>query len=173
MKDLYSFDTDEEGLNQSYNKMLQAYQNIYARCGLPTLLVEADSGAIGGKDSHEFMVIAESGEDEVIYCPSCQYTANTDKAQSIKNKIEGGEPLPLEEVSTPGAATIEQLSDFLKVPQSRTLKAVFYIADEELIFVVIRGDLEVNEVKLKNILHCLELRLATETEVIGAGIVAG
>ncbi len=173
MKDLYSFDTDEEGLNQSYNQMLQAYQNIYSRCGLPALLVEADSGAIGGKDSHEFMVIAESGEDEVIYCPGCQYTANTDKAQSIKNKIEDGEPLPLEEVPTPGAATIEQLSDFLKVSQNRTLKAVFYIADEELIFVVIRGDLEVNEVKLKNILHCFELRLATETEVIGAGIVAG
>ena len=173
MKDLYSFDTDEDGLNQSYAKMLQAYQNIYSRCGLPALLVEADSGAIGGKDSHEFMIVAESGEDEVIYCPSCQYTANADKAQSIKNKIEGGELLPLEEVSTPGAATIEQVSAFLKVPQSHTLKAVFYIADEELIFVVIRGDLEVNEVKLKNILHCIELRLATETEVIEAGIVAG
>ena len=88
MKDLYSFDTDEEGLEQSYNKMLQAYQNIYRRCGLPTLLVEADSGAIGGKDSHEFMVITESGEDEIIYCPNCHYTANVEKAQSIKGKID-------------------------------------------------------------------------------------
>ena len=173
MKDLYSFDTDEKGLGQSYNKMLQAYQNIYARCGLPTLLVEADSGAIGGKDSHEFMVITESGEDEVIYCPSCKYTANTDKAESIKSKIEGGEPLPLEEVSTPGATTIEKVSDFLKVPPSHTLKAVFYFADGKVVFVIIRGDLEVNEVKLKNILHCFELRLATEPEVIEAGIVAG
>ncbi len=173
MKDLYSFDTDEDGLNQSYNQMLQAYQNIYSRCGLPTLLVEADSGAIGGKDSHEFMVIAENGEDEIIYCPSCQYTANADKAQSIISKIEGEETLSLEEVDTPGMATIEEVSGFLKVPQSKTLKAVFYVADGELVFVVIRGDLEVNEVKLRNILHCFELRLATETEVIEAGIVAG
>ncbi|MFC1983913.1 proline--tRNA ligase [Chloroflexota bacterium] len=173
MKDLYSFDADEEGLDQSYNKMLQAYQNIYARCELPALLVEADSGAIGGKDSHEFTVITESGEDEVIYCPNCKYTANADKAQSIKSKIENGEPLPLEEVETPGMGTIEQVAGFLKVPQSHTLKAVFYIADGKLIFVVIRGDIEVNEVKLKNVLHCIELRLANEAEVVEAGIVAG
>jgi prolyl-tRNA synthetase len=173
MKDLYSFDTDEAGLDQSYDKMLQAYQNIYARCGLPTLLVEADSGAIGGKDSHEFMVVAESGEDEIIYCSNCQYAANVDKAQSVKSKLESGEPLPLEEVATPGAASIEEVAGFLKVPQSHTLKAVFYIADGKLIFVVIRGDIEVNEVKLKNVLNCVELRLAAETEIIDAGIVAG
>ena len=173
MEDLYSFDTDKDGLNQSYNKMLQAYQNIYARCGLPALLVEADSGAIGGKDSHEFMVITESGEDEIINCPNCQYTANADKAQSIKSKTEDQEPLPLEEVATPGAATIEQVSNFLKVHQNHTLKAVFYVADGKLVFVVIRGDIEVNEVKLKNVLHCSELRLASEAEVIDAGIVAG
>jgi len=173
MKDLYSFDTDEEGLNQSYDKMLQAYQNIYARCGLPSLLVEADSGAIGGKESHEFMVITESGEDEIIYCAHCPYAANVDKAESIKSKIEQEEPLPLEEVATPGVSTIEQVADFLKVPKSHTLKAVFYIADGKLVFVVIRGDIEVNEVKLKNALGCVELRLATEAEVIAAGIVAG
>jgi len=173
MKDLYSLDADEEGLDQSYNKMLQAYQNIYARCELPALLVEADSGAIGGKDSHEFTVITESGEDEVIYCPDCKYTANTDKAQSIKSKVESGEPLPIEEVKTPGMTTIKQVANFLKVPESHTLKAVFYIADGKLIFVVIRGDIEVNEVKLKNVLHCVELRLATEAEVVEAGIVAG
>jgi len=173
MKDLYSFDADEEGLDQSYNKMLQAYQNIYARCGLPTLLIEADSGAIGGKDSNEFMLITESGEDEIIHCPDCKYVANADKAQGITNKIEGDEPLPLEEVKTPGMATIEEVSGFLKVPQSRTLKAVFYVADGKLIFVVIRGDLEVNEVKLKNALGCSEFRMATEAEIIEAGIVAG
>ena len=106
MKDLYSFDTDEAGLDLSYNKMVQAYHNIYTRCGLPTLVVEADSGAIGGKDSHEFMVIAESGEDETIYCSSCQYAANVDKAQSIKEKLPDETPLPLEEVSTPGITTI-------------------------------------------------------------------
>ncbi len=173
MKDLYSFDADEAGLDQSYDKMLQAYRNIYARCGLPTLLVEADSGAVGGKDSHEFMVIAESGEDEIIYCSNCQYAANVDKAQSIKSKVKSGKPLPLEEVATPGAASIEEVASFLKVPQSHTLKAVFYIADGKLIFVVIRGDIEVNEVKLKNVLNCFELRLATETEIIDAGIIAG
>ncbi len=173
MKDLYSFDTDEENLNKRYSKMLQAYRNIYDRCGLPTLLVEADSGAIGGKDSHEFMLITDSGEDEIIHCPDCKYTANTDKAQSVKDKIEGGEPLPVEEVSTPGMATIEEVSTFLKVPQNRTLKAVFYVADDKLIFIVIRGDLEVNEVKLKNALGCSELRMATEEEVTEAGIVPG
>ncbi len=173
MKDLYSLDTDEEGLDQSYNKMLQAYQNIYARCGLRDLLVEADSGAIGGKDSHEFMVITQSGEDEIIYCSNCQYAANADKAQSIKGKLADEKPLPLEEVATPGMSTIEQVANFLKVPQSHTLKAVFYIADGKPVFVVIRGDLEVNEVKLKNFLHCLELRLATGAEVTEAGIVTG
>jgi len=173
MKDLYSFDVDEAGLDQSYKKMLQAYQNIYTRCGLPSLVVEADSGAIGGKDSHEFMVIAESGEDEIIYCDSCQYAANVDKAQSIKEKIENGEPLPLEEVATPGMYTIDEVSNFLKVPQSHTLKVVFYVADGKFVIAVIRGDLEINEVKLKNTLHCFDLRMATEPEVIEAGIVAG
>ncbi|MFC2065529.1 proline--tRNA ligase [Chloroflexota bacterium] len=173
MKDLYSFDTDETGLDESYNKMLQAYQNIYARCGLPALVVEADSGAIGGKDSHEFMVVAESGEDEIICCPDCKYTANAEKAQSVKGSIDNGEPLPLEEVATPGMASIEEVSGFLKVPRNHTIKAVFYVTDGELIFVVIRGDLEINEVKLKNLLHSIELRMATEAEVIEAGIVAG
>jgi prolyl-tRNA synthetase len=173
MKDLYSFDADEGGLTKSYNRMIQAYQNIYARCGLPALFVEADSGAIGGKDSHEFMVIAESGEDEIVYCTDCNYAANVEKAQSIRGKIESGEPSPLEEVATPGMTTIDQVSHFLKVPQSHTLKVVFYIADGKMVFVVIRGDLEVNEVKLKNVLKCVELRMATETEVIDAGVVAG
>jgi prolyl-tRNA synthetase len=173
MKDLYSFDTDEDGLNQSYSKMLQAYKNIYTRCGLPAMLVEADSGAIGGKESHEFMVITEGGEDEIIYCDNCQYAANVEKAESKKGKIETGKPLPLEEVATPGASTIEQVAGFFKIPKSHTLKAVFYIADGKLVFVVIRGDIEVNEVKLKNALGCIDLRLATEAEVISTGIVAG
>jgi len=173
MKDLYSFDADEAGLEESYQKMLRAYQNIYKRCGLTTRMVEADSGAIGGKDSHEFIVITETGEDEIIYCASCGYSANVEKAQSVKRKPEPEKPRPVEEVKTPGMATIEEVSNFLKVPQEKTLKAVFYIADGELIFVVIRGDVEVNETKLKNILKCYELRLATEAEVKEAGIVAG
>jgi len=173
MKDLYSFDVDEAGLEQSYQKMLQAYQNIYACCGLPAVLVEADSGAIGGKDSHEFMLIAESGEDEIIYCPDCKYAANAEKAESVKGSIDNGGPLPVEEVATPGAGTIEEVAAFLKVPPSHTLKAVFYVADGDMVFVAIRGDLGVNEIKLKNQLHCAELRMATEPEVIEAGIVAG
>jgi prolyl-tRNA synthetase len=174
MKDLYSFDSNEPGLTRSYEKMLQAYHNIYHRCGLPTLMVEADSGAIGGKDSHEFMVVAESGEDEIVCCDACKYAANVEKAQSKKNKMKNNEkPLPVKEVHTPGAATIEKIADFLRIPPSQTLKAVFYIADDEFIFVVIRGDIEVNEVKLHRLLKCNELRMASETEVINAGIVTG
>ncbi|MGD9118316.1 MAG: proline--tRNA ligase, partial [Dehalococcoidia bacterium] len=173
MKDLYSFDADEAGLDISYQKMDQAYRNIFERCGVPTRLVEADSGAIGGKDSREFMVVSENGEDEIIHCPKCNYAANAEKAASVKEKIDSGKPLPIEEVATPGAASIEEVATFLKIPQSHTLKAVFYIADGKLVFIVIRGDLGVNEVKLNNHLKASELRLATEAEVIEAGIVAG
>jgi prolyl-tRNA synthetase len=173
MKDAYSFDVDDAGLDISYDKILQAYLNIFKRCGLPVMVVEADSGAIGGKDSREFMVIAETGEDEVIYCPSCQYAANGEKAVSVKEKIDGGKPLPLEPVATPGMKTIEAVAGFLKVSPAHTLKAVFYIADGAFIFGVIRGDLAVNETKLKNQLHCADLRLATEAEVTAAGIVPG
>ena len=179
MKDLYSFDVDEAALDESYRKMSQAYQNIYARCGLPTSIVEADSGAIGGKESHEFMVIAETGEDEMVFCPHCGYSANVEKAQIAKAIMkdviasEAKQSLPLEEIATPEQKTIEEVADFLGVPQEQTLKAVFYIADGKLIFVVIRGDLEVNETKLRNTLKCTELRLATEDEVQQTGIVVG
>jgi prolyl-tRNA synthetase len=173
MKDLYSFDIDKAGLDASYQKMLMAYRNIYERCGLPALLVEADSGAIGGKDSHEFMLVAESGEDEIITCPGCEYAANAEKALSVKGEVGGGEPLPVEEVSTPGMCTIEEVAGFLGMPHSRTIKAVFYVADGKLVFVVIRGDLAVNEIKLGNQLYSADLRMATEAEVIEAGIVPG
>jgi len=173
MKDLYSFDSDEAGLDRSYDRMLQAYKAIYDRCGLCSVLVEADSGAIGGKDSHEFMVVTETGEDEIVSCPECGYTANMEKAQSIRRKPAEEKPLPLEKVSTPGITTIKDIADFLGVPQSRTLKAVFYNADGELAIVVIRGDIEVNEVKLKNTLSCSEMRLATDAELAEAGLIAG
>jgi len=173
MKDLYSFDADEAGLDESYQKMSQAYTNIYARLGLPALMVEADSGAIGGKDSHEFMVLTKDGEDEVISCSSCGYAANVEKAQFVKTKNNAEPPLPLEEIATPEAETIEEVAGFVGVPTNQTLKAVFYFADGEFIFVIIRGDMEVNETKLRNALKCSELRLATEGEVIGAGLVAG
>ncbi|UCD21941.1 MAG: proline--tRNA ligase [Chloroflexota bacterium] len=187
MKDLYSLDADEAGLDESYQRICQAYRNIYARLGLPALMVEADSGAIGGKDSHEFVVLTENGEDHVIYCSSCGYAANAEKAQFAKtiepaipvNQIpessegEAKNLLPLEEMATPETKTIEEVARFIGVPTGRTLKAVFYYADGGFVFVVIRGDLEVNETKLANALKCTELRLATEVEVEDAGIVAG
>jgi prolyl-tRNA synthetase len=173
MKDLYSFDTDEDGLNTSYMKMTEAYKNIYRRCGLPAVMIEADSGAIGGKASHEFMLITESGEDEIICCTECGYAANVEKAQSIKEKGKIADPLPLEEISTPGIKTIEEVAGFVGATAKQTLKAVFYSADDSLVFVVIRGDLEVNETKLRNVLKCTELHLATETDVQNAGLVAG
>jgi len=187
MKDLYSFDADETGLGLSYQRISQAYRNVYGRLGLPTLMIEADSGAIGGKESHEFMVVTETGEDEIILCSDCGYAANVEKAKFVKavgGTVEGdqssgygeekaGNLLPLEEIATPGTESIEEVADFVGVPAGQTIKAVFYYADGEFVFVVIRGDLEVNETKLRNLLKCTELRLATEDEVKEAGIVAG
>lgn len=173
MKDAYSFDADEEGLDRSYQRMVQAYRNIFARCGLSTIMIEADSGAIGGKDSQEFVLLAESGEDDVISCSTCDYAANAEKAQFRKEPLPPEESQSLEEVSTPGVKTIRDLAAFLHIPEAKTIKAVFYAADGQVVFVSIRGDLEVNEVKLKNALKCNELRLATEEEVAGAGLVAG
>jgi prolyl-tRNA synthetase len=173
MKDLYSFDADEAGLHESYQKMCHAYKSIYARLSVPAVMIEADSGAIGGKDSHEFMILTEDGEDEIIYCSNCDYAANAEKAQFVKTRIDSEALLPLEEIATPETKTIEEVAGFVGVPSSQTLKAVFYFSDGELVFVVIRGDLEVNETKLRNALKCSELRLATEPEVNGAGLVAG
>jgi len=173
MKDLYSFDVDEAGLDESYANMARAYRNIYARLELPALMVEADSGAIGGKESHEFMLITESGEDEIVRCPHCGYAANADRAQFAKARANNEEPLPLEEIATPDCKTIEELASFVAVPASQTVKVVFYSADGEFVIAVIRGDLEVNETKLKNLLKCSELHLATESEVTEVGIIAG
>lgn len=173
MKDLYSFDVDDTGVEFSYQKMMHAYENIYARCGLKAIIVEADSGAIGGKFSHEFMLPADSGEDTVISCPECGYTANAEKAVFSKGIIKNDRLLQIEEIATPGMKTIEELATFLKIPTSNTLKAVFYVADSRFIFVVIRGDLLVNEIKLQNALHAQDLRLATDAEVNEQRIVAG
>ena len=173
MKDLYSFDVDEAGLDESYAKMAQAYRNIYARLELPAVMVEADSGAIGGKESHEFMLITKSGEDEIVRCARCGYAANANRAQFAKARASNEEALPLEEIATPDCKTIEELASFVGVPASQTVKVVFYLADGEFVIAVIRGDLEVNETKLKNMLKCSELRLATESEVTDVGIVAG
>ena len=184
MKDAYSFNADDASLDDSYQDMAQAYRNVFRRCGLPVLMAEADSGAIGGKDSHEFLLPTDTGEDTVITCSGCDYVANAEKADSVipplppgEGRGEGGpiveKEQPLQEVSTPGIKTIAGLAEFLGVPESKTLKAVFYMADNEPVFVTIRGDLEVNEVKLKNALHCDDLRFAEDSEVQAAGLVAG
>ena len=173
MKDAYSFNADEASLDESYQAMAQAYRNIFRRCGLPVMMAEADSGAIGGKDSHEFLLATETGEDTVITCSSCSYTANAEKAESTYPEVPAEPEQALEEVSTPGLKTIAALAEFLNVPESKTLKAVFYISDGEPVFVTIRGDLDVNDVKLKNALQSKDLRLAEDHEVKAAGLVAG
>ena len=173
MKDAYSFNADDASLDETYQDMAQAYRNIFRRCGLPVLMAEADSGAIGGKDSHEFLLPTETGEDTVITCSNCDYVANAEKAQGIYPAAEREPEEPLREVATPGIKTIATLAEFVGVPESKTLKAVIYMADGELVFVSIRGDLEVNEVKLKNALHCDDLRFAEDAEVKASGLVAG
>ena len=173
MKDAYSFHTGEEDLALSYERMVQAYRNIFQRCGLPIMAVEADSGAIGGKDSHEFILPADTGEDLVLHCKQCGYAANAERASFTLPPEPQEEELPLAEVATPGATTIAQVANYLGVQQSKTLKAVFYVANGQVVFVTIRGDLEVNEVKLANALNARDLRLATEEEVAGAGLVPG
>ena len=174
MKDAYSFDIGQEELDASYDAMEQAYKNIYARCGLDAIMVEADSGTIGGRDSQEFILVADSGEDTVMICDGCDYAANAEKAVFVKPPLEQEEPKPLESVHTPGLRTIDDLAQFLDVHPNRTLKAVFYIAHGEVVFVTIRGDLEVNEVKLRNALDgAPDLRLASPAEVRDAGLIAG
>ncbi|TAK59705.1 MAG: proline--tRNA ligase, partial [Dehalococcoidia bacterium] len=145
MKDAYSFDTDWDALDGSYQAARAAYTRIFDRCGVPTIPVQADSGAIGGKDSEEFMYLTEVGEDTILLCNSCGYAANEEKADHKKHEMPFEDPLPLEEVSTPGQKTIDDLVRFLGVPHARTLKAVFYEIDGAPVFVAIRGDLEVNE----------------------------
>ena len=173
MMDAYSFDTDEAGLSISYDNMVESYKKTFERCGIKTVIVDADSGAIGGKDSKEFILITESGEDTIVLCDSCDYAANDEKAEfeRVSNPLESQQAM--EQVETPGIKTIDELSDFMGVSTNKTVKAVFYSADDEIIFVAIRGDLEVNEVKLKNALKVSDLRLATAEEVSDAGLVSG
>lgn len=165
MKDAYSFDVDEESAEKSYEKMFKAYNNIFRRCGLKFRPVEADSGSIGGKYSHEFMVMADSGEDAIVFCEKCLYAANLEKAEvecPEKQIIFEDDWLPLEEVSTPGRATIEDVSSFLKVHPKNIVKTLIFNADGKPYAVLIRGDLEVNEIKVKNYLGATDLELASD-----------
>jgi len=165
MKDAYSFDVDEEGAEKSYEKMFAAYNNIFRRCGLQFRPVEADSGSIGGKYSHEFMVMADSGEDAMVFCEKCAYAANLEKAEVAcpeKKIIFEDDWLPLEDVDTPDVRTIEEVSAFLKVTPQNIVKTLIFNADGKPCAVLIRGDHEVNEVKVKNYLGAAELELASD-----------
>jgi len=173
MKDAYSFDADWDGLDKSYDAFFGAYVKLFARLSLPAIPVDADSGAIGGKDSEEFMYLTDVGEDTVLICNKCGYAANTEKADHRKLALPKETLADIEEVATPGIKTIEALAEFLKVGPEQTLKAVFYAADGEPVFVAIRGDLEVNETKLRNALGGADLRLMDDREVAAAGLVAG
>jgi prolyl-tRNA synthetase len=165
MKDLYSFDRDEKGLDESYNKMYDAYSKIFTRCGLTFRPVEADPGAIGGSGTHEFMVIADSGEAAIVYCPKCDYAANVEKAELHPIECEA-EPLKeLQEVSTPGTKTIEAVCKYLDINAAKTIKTISYDTDKGPVFALVRGDHEVNEIKLQNQIGCLYLNLADEAYV--------
>lgn len=171
MKDAYSFDRDNTGLSQSYKKMYEAYEAIFKRCGLKTIAVEADSGVMGGDVSHEFMVLAESGEDLLAHCSACGYAASMAVAEckahdsGLPPRQTGsvqGEAKPIKEVDTPGASTIEKVGALLKVKPEQMIKTLIYMADEEPVAVLIRGDHEANEAKIKRYLKCIKLEMAAE-----------
>jgi prolyl-tRNA synthetase len=181
MKDSYSLDRDEAGLDRQYRAHYQAYFNIFNRCALPTVAVGADVGMMGGSLSHEFMYLTPAGEDTLVLCAVCGYAANRQVARFAKPAAVPEAPLPVEKVATPGVATIEALAGFLGVPASRTAKAVFLAAERqepdgprgELVLAVVRGDMEVNETKLANAVGATALRPATEEEILAAGAVPG
>ncbi|MGE3960894.1 MAG: proline--tRNA ligase [Dehalococcoidia bacterium] len=178
MKDAYSFDADDAGLDASYRAMFEAYRRIFARCGVPTIPVEADSGAIGGKGSQEFIFLTEYGEDTIVFCDSCDYAANTEKAEFVRPAAVPGDPLPTEVVDTPGTSSIADLAAFLGVEPRQTAKAVFFMAKPKEgepfpVFAVVRGDMEANEVKLANALGGAELRPMVDQELSDHGLVAG
>lgn len=164
MKDAYSLDVDYEGLDKSYQAMYDAYEKIFAECGLEAVAVEADTGAMGGKDSHEFMVLADSGEDEIAFCDSCEYAANVERASAVKTEIDFEVNDEIEKIHTPDVKTIEELEDFLDYPAARMIKAVAVIADEEPILALVSGEDELNEIKLTNYLKANDLRPAEEEE---------
>ncbi len=177
MKDAYSFDVDEEGANRSYEAMYEAYTRIFERCGLKFRAVEADTGTIGGSYSHEFMVLAETGEDQVINCTECDYAANLERAE-VKPSQTHPEPdvkelNPIIEVDTPGIKTVEDVTAFLSVLPSQLIKSLIFVVDGEEIAVLIRGDHELNEAKLKSLLGAQTVELASERvveEITGAPV---
>jgi len=177
MKDAYSFHTDIDDCRREYDNMYQTYKRIFTRCGLRFRPVEADTGAIGGSQSHEFQVLAESGEDAIVSCGSCDYAANVEKAE-VKGKPQAGREIsgaspPLEKVATPGKKSVTDVGKFLKLAANNFIKTLVYKTDGgELVAVLVRGDHEINELKLRTVLGCREVALADETAVAAAAGVA-
>lgn len=174
MKDLYSFDLDEEGLDACYRDMYQAYSNVFERCGLTYRAVLADSGQIGGGYTHEFTALAENGEGTIVYCSDCDYAANTEIAECVASAVPEDAKQPcgeIEKISTPNIKTIDELVEFLNVPVERCIKTLMYVADDELIAVLTLGNQTVNDIKIQKVHPCDQLELATDeyiAEQIGA-----
>jgi prolyl-tRNA synthetase len=166
MKDAYSFDIDNDGAEVSYNKMKDAYCKIFEACGLKYKMVDADSGAIGGSFSHEFMVLADTGEDFVISCNSCNYSANLEKAAVVDEPVENFEELlPVEEVLTLDQKTVDDVASFLNMPKEKIVKTMVLKADDKVIGVMIRGDHELNIIKVKNYLNASLVEFASKREI--------
>lgn len=174
MKDAYSFDRDEEGAKRSYQSMYDAYHRIFTRCGLTFRAVEADTGLIGGSSSHEFMVLADTGEEMVVYTDDGTYAANVERAEvSLSSDTPLEPPRPLKKVATPGAGTVEEVTAYLKVEPHRLVKTLLYRAGKDLVAILLRGDHTANEIKIKKILGVMDVELAdakTVTATTGAPV---
>ena len=169
MKDAYSFDVSDEMAEISYRKMYEAYKRIFTRCGLDFRAVEADSGTIGGSFSHEFMVLAKTGEDTIVVCTNCDYAANMEKAAVRPPEGPAAvEMLTMSKVETPGKRKVEAVCEFLNIPPSGLVKTMVYIADGKPVAVLVRGDRDVQEVKLKNLLGAADVVLAEDKQVFDA-----
>jgi prolyl-tRNA synthetase len=181
MKDSYSLDADWQGLDQQYRAHYQAYFNIFNRCHLPVIAVQSDVGMMGGQMAHEYMYLNAIGEDTLVLCDACGYSANRQVAQVKKAAPASAPPLPMEKVATPGAATIDDLAAFLNISTQQTAKAVFLMATlvhegreaEQFVFAVVRGDMELNETKLANAIGATALRPAHEAEIRAVGAEPG
>ena len=168
MKDAYSFDVDDNQAEKSYEAMYRAYENIFSRCGLKFKAVEADSGPIGGNFSHEFMVLADTGEDTILSCSACNYAANLEKAEIDKPEALDFKKAPtgnFEKVHTPGVRTVEEVCEFLDISNNNLIKTLIYSSDKGLVAALVRGDHEVNEAKLRRVIGCETLELADEAEI--------
>ena len=181
MLDSYSLDADWQGLDTQYQTHYDAYSRIFKRCGLSAVAVRSDSGMMGGKEAHEFMYLTPIGEDSLLFCDACGYSANRQVATFSKPEPQPEAALALEKVATPGASTIENLAQFLNIGTDKTAKAVFFMArfienrkeEQGLVFAVVRGDMEVNETKLANLVKASELRPATDEEIQASGAAPG